>query len=116
MRLHKCRKVENYLIKENLIDERRIWCYAQMKAHAFSLNAFGLVLICVNDGKLFIYNAEYNSTELELFYSCSICDIQNVSIKKKLLSTSLSFVNGEDSFRLVMDDWKRFSNIFVGEV
>ena len=110
MRLHKCRKVENYLLENNLIDERRIWCYAQMKAK----NAYGLALICVNGSKLFIYNSEYNSTKLELFCSCNIDDMKKTTIKKKLMSVRISFVIREDNFILALDDPKRFAGVFEG--
>ena len=116
MRLHKCRKVENYLSENNLIDERLIWCYAQVKACVSSRNVYGLALVCVKGEELFIYNTEYNSTALELIYSCNICDMKNIGIKRKLFATRLSFTNTEDSFVLDMDDWKRFFRVFEGEV
>lgn len=112
MRLHKCRKVEKYLLENNLIDERRIWCYAQMKACTLSQNVYGLALVCVKGGELYIYNSEYNSTKLELFYSCNISDMQGIISKKKLLATEFCFVNGEDNFCLGMDDWNRFLCVF----
>ena len=111
MRLHKCGKVEKYLIENNLIDERFIWCYAQVKAK----NAYGLVLVCVKGGELFIYNSEYNSTKLELFNSFNIDDMNGITIKKKLLSTRISFTICEDSFSLDLDDPKRFAGVFEGE-
>lgn len=116
MRLHKCCKVENYLSENNLIDERRIWCYAQVKACTSSQKVYGMALVCVKGGELFIYNSEYNSTELQLFYSCSISDMQSFSTEEKMLTTRLSFMIGENSFRLDMDDWKRFSDVFQGEM
>ncbi len=116
MRLHKCRKVENYLLGKKLMDERRIWCYAQMKACVSSQNVYGLALVCVKGGELLIYNSEYNSTELELFYSCNLGDLQNFKADKKLLVVRIFFMIGEDSFRLDIDDWKRFSSVFEGEL
>lgn len=116
MRLHKCRNVENYLIEENMIDERRIWCYAQIKASVPSRKVYGLVLVCVKCGELFIYNTEYNSTKLELFYSCYLNDMTGVSVEKRMLTTRLSFADNSDSFILDMDDWTRFSGVFKGEV
>ena len=104
MGLHKCRKVENYISENNLIDERLIWCYAQVEACVSSRNVYGLALVCVKGEELFIYNTEYNSTALELIYSCNI------------FATRLSFTNTEDSFVLDMDDWKRFFRVFEGEV
>ena len=87
-----------------------------MKACVSSRNVYGLALVCVKGGGLLIYNTEYNSTELELFYSCNLSDMQSISIEKKMLTTRLSFVIGENSFRLDMDDWKRFSDVLEGEV
>jgi len=116
MRLHKCRKVENYLLEKNLIDGRRIWCYAQVKAYVSSQNIYGLALVCIKDGELFIYNTEYNSTEFELFYSCKISDLKCIVAEKKLFATRLTFMVVEDSFRLDMDEWKRFSSVFEGEL
>lgn len=116
MRLHKCRKVENYLSENNLIDERLIWCYAQVKACVSSRNVYGLALVCVKGEELFIYNTEYNSTELELFYSCNISDLKCIVTEKKFFATRLTFMVDEDSFRLDMDEWKRFFRVFEGEV
>lgn len=116
MRLHKCLKVSRYLSERKMIDERQIWCYAQMKANirmqAEPVKLFGLVLVCVNQDSLFLYNTEYNSTNIAVIYSCKIAEMEDVRIKKKLLSTRLSFSKGEEWFQLDLDDWKRFSDIF----
>ena len=117
MRLHKCKKVLSYLLKEKMIDERQIWCYAQMKAKikikTEPVTLYGIVLVSVNQEGLFLYNTEYNSTKLELIYSCKIAEMEEVQIKKKLLTTVLSFSKGEERFWLEMDDWKRFSAVFI---
>ena len=117
MRLHKCKKVLSYLLKEKMIDERQIWCYAQMKAKikikTEPVTLYGVVLVSVNQEGLFLYNTEYNSTKLELIYSCKIAEMEEVQIKKKLLTTVLSFSKGEERFWLEMDDWKRFSAVFI---
>lgn len=116
MRLHKCSKVSAYLSENKIVDERQIWCYAQMKVNmkiqAEPVKLYGLVLVCVKIDGLYLYNAEYNSTKITLMYSCKIADMENIRIKKKLLSTTLCFSKGEESFLLEMDDWKRFSDIF----
>ena len=115
MRLHKCRKVENYLSENNLLDERLIWCYARVKACISSCKVYGLALVCVKGEELFIYNTEYNSTELELFYSCNLSDLKSIGAEKKLLATRLTFMVDEDSFRLDMDEWKRFISVLEGD-
>lgn len=116
MRFHKCSKIFAYLSEYKMVDERQIWCYAQMKANmkiqAEPVKLYGLVLVCVKNDVLYLYNAEYNSTKIALMYSCKIADMENIRIKKKLLSTTLCFSKGEESFLLEMDDWKRFSDIF----
>ena len=113
MRLHKCNRVLNYLIENKIVDDRQIWCYAQMKAKIKikedPIKIHAMVLMCIKGDSLFLYNTAYNSTELELMYSCRIDKMENVCIKKKLFSTILCFSNGEEDFRLEMDDWKRFS-------
>lgn len=116
MRLHRCLKVLNFLEEKKMIDERQIWCYAQMKSKikikAEPVKLYGLVLVSVYQDCLFLYNTEYNSIELELMYSCKIAEMEDVRIKKKFLSTIFCFSRGEEYFQLEMDDWKRFSNIF----
>ena len=116
MRLHKCKKVLDFLIKEKKVDDRQIWCYAQMKAkikiQIDPITLYALVLVCVNQDSFFLYNAEFNTTKLELMYSCKIAEMEGVQIKKKLLNTTLKFSKGEESFQLEMDDWKRFSDNF----
>ena len=103
-------------MKEKKIDERQIWCYAQMKARikiqTEPVSLYALVLVCVKQDRLFLYNAEYNSTKLELMYSCKVTEMEDIQINKKLLNTRLSFSKGEESFQLEMDDWKRFAEIF----
>ena len=117
MRLYKCSKVLNYLINKKLIDEREIWCYAQMKSkikiNTEPVKLYALVLVSVKRDSLFLYNTEYNSVNLELIYSCKITEMENIQIKRKLLSTVLCFSKGEEDFHLQMDDWKRFSGLFV---
>ncbi len=116
MRLHKCSKVLNYLIEKEMIDEREIWCYAQMKSKIKikmePVKLYGLVLVIVRKDSLFLYNTKFNSTELELIHSCKIAEMEDVQVKKKLLSTTLYFSKGEEYFQLQMDDWKRFSTLF----
>lgn len=116
MRLHKCLKVLNFLVENKMVDDRKIWCYAQMQAririHIEPVKIYGLVLVCVNQDELFLYNAEYNSTKLELMYSCRIDSLENIHIKKKLFSTRLSFSKEEENFQLEIDDWKPFSEVF----
>ena len=117
MRLHRCLNVLNFLVEQKMIDERQIWCYAQMKSKIKikkePIKLYGLVLVTVKHDWFFLYNTEYNSTKLELFYSCKIAEMENVQIHKKLITTILCFSNGEEYFQLEMDDWKRFSNIFL---
>ena len=116
MRLHKCLKVSQHLIENKMVDDRQIWCYAQMKANikiqAAPVKLYGLVLVCVKNDGVFLYNTEYNSTDIALMYSCKIVEMEDVHIKKKMLSTVLCFSKGEEWFQLDLDDWKRFSGIF----
>ena len=119
MRLYKCLNVEEYLIEKQLIDERYIWCYAQMKAKLYmkktTEDLYGLVLVCIKKDNFYVYITEFNSTKLKLFYSCKICEMKKIHLKKNLLSVRFSFTKEYDCIRLDMDDWKRFSYIF-GEV
>ena len=116
MRLNKCPKVENYLINNNFVDERHIWCYAQMKANLATQEnttpLYGLVLVCIKNDVLYIYVTKFNSTMLDLFYVCHITKMQRICLDKKLLSMKFSFTCDLDSFHLEMDDWKRFSCVF----
>ena len=116
MRLHKCSKVSAYLLENKIVDERQIWCYAQIKAtikmQAEPVKVYGLALVCVKGDSLYLYSAYFNSTKIELVYSCKIADMKNVSVKKKFFTTTLCFSKDEESFLLDMDDWKRFSDIF----
>jgi len=116
MRLHKCPKVSAYLTENKIVDERQIWCYAQVKANikmqAEPIKVYGLALVCVKNDSVYLYNTEFNSTKIALVYSCKIAVMENVSIKKKFFTTTLCFSKDEDSFLLEMDDWKRFSDIF----
>lgn len=116
MRLYKCPKVSKYLLAENLIDDRQIWCYAQAKAkiklYDELVKIYGLMLVCVKHDSLFLYAAEFDSTKLELMYTCKISEIKEISYKKKCLSTILTFSKDEETFKLDMDDWKRFAPVF----
>ena len=116
MRLYKCPQVARYLKENKIVDNRQIWCYAQMKSkikiQTDPVKLYGLVLVCVNHDSFYLYNTEFNSTKLELIYACKISEMQEISIKKKWLSTVLSFSKGEECFQLEMDDWNRFSDLF----
>lgn len=116
MRLYKCPQVAHYLLENEIVDERQIWCYAQMKSkikiQTDPVKLYGLVLVCVNHDSFCLYNTEFNSTNLEQIYACKLSEMQEINIKKKWLSTVLSFSKGEESFQLEMDDWKRFSRLF----
>lgn len=116
MRLYKCHGVENYLIDRNLMDERHIWCYAQMKAKLSmgetTETLYGLVLVCVKKDGFYVYITEFNSTKLELFYTCKIHEMNNIYLKKKWLFTRLTFTKNTDCIQLDMDGWKRFFSIF----
>lgn len=113
MRLLKCKKLERYLVNNNFIDQRNIWCYAQMEAKLVKEKEFlyGAVLVCVNCDDFFVYIAEFNSTKIELFYTCKISEMENIIIKKKCLCTRVCFNIKEDWFQLDMDDWKRFMSV-----
>lgn len=80
-----------FLVEEKLIDERQIWCYANMKARikiqTEPIKIYGMPLVCVNHDELFLYDNAYNTPEV-------------------------SFSYGDESFELEMDDWKRFATIF----
>lgn len=116
MRLYKCHSVENYLAKNKLLDERRIWCYAQMKAKLSTKEKtetlYGLVLVCVENDNFYLYITEFNSTKIEPFYTCKVYEMKNVCLKKKWLSMRFSFTKNTDCIQLDMDDWKRFSCVF----
>ena len=116
MRLHKCKKLLKFLIEEKLIDDRQIWCYANMKARikiqTEPIKIYGMPLVCVNQDRLFLYDNAYNTPEVRLFYSCKIDEMEDVRVKKALLRTTLSFSKGEESFELEMDEWKRFATVF----
>lgn len=114
MRLYKCKKVEKHLIKANLVDDRHIWCYAQMKANILKQETtpiYGMVLVCIKGEYIYMYITEFNSTKLNLLYLCNINKIKDVKLNKKLLSMRFTFKAGSDSFQLDMDDWKRFSSV-----
>ena len=66
----------------------------------------------MNHDELFLYDNAYNTPEVSLFYSCRIGEMEDVHIKKNLRRTALSFSYGDESFKLEMDDWKRFSALF----
>ena len=115
MRLLKCKKVESYLLSEGLTDERNIWCYAQIKGEISDKekNVYGSALVCAKGDDFFIYNAEFNSTKMELYYTCKISEMRNVVLKKKnLLFARIYFERDKDWFQLDLDDWKRFSDIW----
>lgn len=115
MRLLKCKKVESYLLSEGLTDERNIWCYAQLKGKISDKdeNVYGSALVCVKGDDFFIYNAEFNSIKMELYYTCKISEMKNVVLKKKNpFFTRVCFERDKDWFQLDLDDWKRFSDIW----
>ena len=118
MKLNISPKVEKYLLETRLVDNRRIWCYAHMKAimklQEEPVKLYGLALVCINHDTLFLYNAERNSTALELGYTCKLSEMQDVCVKKIYfgLRRILSFSKGEEHFQLEMDEWKRFAEVF----
>ena len=112
MRLYKCPRVEKHLQENGLMDERKAWCYAQASVELQDNIFRGLVLVCVKGNDLFLYAAEFNTTRLDLFYSCALSEMQNVSIKKRAFSTRLSFQKDAERVRLDLDDWKRFERLF----
>ena len=114
MRLLKCKKLEKYLVDNNFIDKRNIWCYAQMKAKLASEKEFlyGAILVCVKDGDFFLYIGEFNSIKIKLFYMCKISEMKNIVIKKKCFCTRVCFNIQEEWFQLDMDDGKRFMCVF----
>ena len=116
MRLYKCPRVTNYLLESRKIDERQIWCYAQakisIKVNGELVKLYGMGLVCIKHDSFFFYNTEFNSTKIELVYSCKISEMQDIAFKKKWFSTKFYFVRGEEKFDLDMDDWKRFAPIF----
>lgn len=84
----------------------------KIKLHDGLIKLYGLVLVCVKNDSLFLYAAEFDSIKLDLVFTCKISEMQEVSYRKKLLSTVLTFSKDEEAFELDMDDWKRFSEIF----
>lgn len=116
MRLYKCQRVTNYLLESRKIDERQIWCYAQAKmkinVNGELVKLYGMGLVCIKHDRFFVYNAEFNSTKMELVYSCRISEMQDVIFKKRWFSTNFCFVRGEEKINLDMDDWKRFASVF----
>ena len=118
MKLNISPKVEKYLIKNGIVDSRKIWCYAHLKAVIKIQNdlvkQYGLALVCINRDSLFLYCTEINSTEMKLNYVCKLSDMQDVHVKKIFFGIRrvLSFSNGEEHFQLEMDEWKRFSVVF----
>lgn len=118
MKLNISPKVERYLVEKGMVDDRKIWCYAHMKAvmklQENPIKLYGLTLVCISQDNLFLYNTEINSTKLDQIYICKISEMQNVCVKKIFcgLRKVLSFSKGEESFQLEMDEWKRFSKIF----
>ena len=116
MRLHKCRRVEQYLTDHGLVDARQIWCYAQAKicGEAGNFLECGLVLGCVKGETLFLYETYYNTTELKLIYTCDIQEMCDKQVKSGLFTTRFTFICGGKVFRLDMDDWKRFAGVLCG--
>lgn len=115
MRLLKCKKAENYLLSKGFTDERNIWCYAQIKGKLYDKNenVCGSVLVCVKGDDFSVYNTEFNSTNMELYYTCKISEMRNVVLKKNnLLFTRIYFERDKDWFQLDLDDWKRFSDVW----
>ena len=116
MRLYKCRRVTNYLLESRKIDERQIWCYAQAKMkvniNGELVKLYGMGLVCIKDDSFFVYNTEFNSTKMELVYSCKISEMQNIAFEKKWHSTKFNFVRGDEILDLDMDDWKPFAPVF----
>lgn len=112
--LFKCSKVEKYLLENSLMDERRIWCYAEMRAQFATKHYpfYAFVLVCVNGEKLYLFVTKFNSTVMDLYYECKIDELQDVSIKKKLLNVArVSFVNKSDKIKLDMQKWNQFSSL-----
>ena len=111
MRLYRCSKVDQFLYEERLVDERKLWCYAQMKASSDNdLNSYyGLVLVCIKLDRLFIFVSRFNDVELELFCSCAISEMKCIRTKKGWMSTRLSFSVDNRHIQLDLDDWKRLS-------
>ena len=72
---------------------------------------YGMGLVCIKHDSFFVYNTEFNSTKMELVYSCKISEMQDITIKQKWFSTKFDFVRGEEKFNLDMDDWKRFAPV-----
>lgn len=116
MRLYKCPKVTKYLLETEKIDDRHIWCYAQakfkIKMNSEVVQLYGMVLVCVKHESFFIYSTEFNSTQMELTYSCKLSEMEEIVFKKHIFSTKLFFVKGEEKFELDMDDWNRFASLF----
>lgn len=118
MKLNISPKVERYLVEKGMVDDRKIWCYAYMKAviklQEDPVKLYGLTLVCISQDDLVLYNTEINSTKLDRIYTCKISEMKNVRVKKIFcgLRKVLSFSKGEESFQLEMDEWKRFSDVF----
>lgn len=118
MKLNVNPKVEKYLVDKGLVDDRKIWCYAHIKAviklQEEPVKLYAFALVCINQDALFIYNTELNSTKLELNYTCKLSEMRDVTVKKIFFGVRwmLSFSRGEEKFQLEMDEWKRFSTIF----
>lgn len=118
LKLNVYSKIEKFLIENRIIDERKIWCYAHMKAKMKFIEEpveiYGLTLVCVNQEELFLYGTEVNSTDLKLVWKTHISEIENISTKKIFfgLRTKLFFSKGVENFEFEMSEWKRFEAIF----
>ncbi len=113
MRLLKLRKLEKYLLENHFIDSRHIWCYAQVRAYfpASDKRVWGSGLVCINNDIFSLYDTQFNSTIIKPFFECKISNMESVSLEKHVFFYRLRFVFEENTFRLDMDDWKRFSGI-----
>lgn len=114
MRLYKFPKVLKYLCDNNLVDERQIWCYAQLKAkvelYGDYLTFYGLVLVCIKEDTFYIYTTQGGgSTNLTFHRSFKISEINKVELKKNVHLMRFGFTINEDYYQLDMDDWERFS-------
>lgn len=118
MKLNISSKVEMYLVENGMVDDRKIWSYAHVKAVLKTSEGFvkqyGLTLVCIKQDTLFLYSTEINSNKLDLKYTCKLYELENVSVKKIFfgLRRVLSFSKGKEHFQLEMDEWKNFSEVF----
>ena len=119
MKLNISPRVEKHLLDNGIIDDDKVWSYAHIKAVLLTQEGikrqYGFALVCVNQDELFIYDTEINSNKLDLKYKSKITELEKVNVKKIFwgLRTVLSFSKGEEYFELEMDEWKRFSALFM---